>query len=189
MHFSSFNPAFLQKIVGNNLNLLESLCTISRYALQDRLQHQFPGFQIMENTHLRLLWLCPYICEMGKKFNGQERVFPNTAPLLDRHPPFHTHPSITSLIMKIKKGSKYYFKSLNRASDFFTVDHLEGWKRLMDKPSMTKDDLRCAYKMAQSKVFSGQTYTFLVQFCTFFHNQFMPDLAPKICHMSHQSLG
>ena len=143
-------------------------------ALQDRLQHQFPGLQIMENTHLRLLWLCPYICGMGKKFNGQERVFPNTAPLLDRHPPFHTHPSITSLIMKIKKGSKYYLKSLNRAGDFLTADHLEGWKRLMDDPSMTKDDLRRAYKMAQSKVFSGKqrdTILKLLTRKTLFNNQ------------------
>ena len=111
---------------------------------------------------------------MGKKFNGQERVFPNTAPLLDRHPPLHTHPSITSLIMKIKKGSKYYLKSLNRAGDFLTADHLEGWKRLMDDPSMTKDDLRRAYKMAQSKVFSGKQRDVILKLLTrktLFNNQ------------------
>ena len=93
---------------------------------------------------------------MGKKYNGQDRVFPNTAPLLDRHPPLHTHPSITSLILKIKKGSKYYLRSLNRAGDFLTANHLEGWRKLIEDPNMTKDDLRRAYKTAQSKIFSGK---------------------------------
>ena len=44
-----------------------------------------------------------YICGKGNKFNGQDRIFLNTVPLLDRHLPLHTHPFITSLISKIKK--------------------------------------------------------------------------------------
>ena len=143
-------------------------------ALQDKLQHQFPGIQIMENTHLRLIWLCPYICGIGKKFNGQERIFPDTAPLLVRNPPLQSHPSITSLILKIKKGSRLYLKCLNRSSDFLTANHLESWQRLMEDPSITKDDLRRAYKMAQSNLFNGKqrdTILKLLTRKTLFNNQ------------------
>ena len=125
-------------------------------ALQDRLQNQFPGYLIRENAHLRLTWMCPYICGVGDKFNGQKRIFANTAPLLNRHPPLHTHPSITSLIQGIKKGSKPFLKRLNHAYDFLTPEHLECWKKLMDDQSLTKDDLRRAYKMAQSNLFTGK---------------------------------
>ena len=128
----------------------------------------------MENTHLRLTWLCPYICGIGKKFNGQERIFPDTAPLLVRNPPLQSHPSITSLILKIKKGSRLYLKCLNRSSDFLTANHLESWQRLMEDPSITKDDLRRAYKMAQSNLFNGKqrdTILKLLTRKTLFNNQ------------------
>ena len=38
MHFSSFNPAFSQKIFGNNLKLPETLRTISRYDVRPKLE-------------------------------------------------------------------------------------------------------------------------------------------------------
>ena len=129
---------------------------VTRESLQDKLQTQFPGIQVMENTHLRLIWLCPYICGLGIKFNGQKRVFPNTAPLLNRNPPLYSHPTITSLILKLKKGSRIFLKCLNRSADFLTENHLESWQRLMEDPSITKDDLRRAYKMAQSNLFNGK---------------------------------
>ena len=128
----------------------------------------------MENTHLRLIWLCPYICGIGKKFKGQERIFPDTAPLVVRNPPVQSHPSITSLILKIKKGSRLYLKCLNRSSDFLTANHLESWQRLMEDPSITKDDLRRAYKMAQSNLFNGKqrdTILKLLTRKTLFNNQ------------------
>ena len=47
----------------------------------------------------------------------------------------------------------------------------------------------CFFHSPISHLLSVQTCTFFVQFCTFFRNQFLPDLAPKLCPMSHQSLG
>ena len=147
---------------------------VTRESLQDKLQNQFPGIQIVENTHLRLIWLCPYICGLGIKFNGQKRVFPNTAPLLNRNPPLYSHPSITSLIFKLKKGSRIFLKCLNRSADFLTENHLESWQRLMEDPSITKDDLRRAYKMAQCNLFNGKQRDIILKLLTrktLFNNQ------------------
>ena len=128
---------------------------VTREALEDKLQQQFSGLQVTENTHLRLIWLCPYICGFGEKHNGQKGVFPNTAPMLNRPP--HTHPTTISLIKGIKKGSKHFLKSLNKVTDFLTAEHLSSWQKVMDDPSITKDDLRSAYKMAQKKNFQLKT--------------------------------
>ena len=83
-------------------------------------------------------------------------------------------PFAARLLLHIEKGLKYYLISLNRASDFLTADPLEGWKRLMEDPNMTKNDLRRAYKIAQSKIFSGKqrdTIFKLLTRKTMFNNQ------------------
>ena len=147
---------------------------VTREALEDKLQQQFPRLQVTENTHLRLTWLCPYICGFGDKHNGQKRVFPNTAPLLNRHPPLHTHPTTLSLIRGIKKGSKHFLKSLNKVTDFLTAEHLSSWQKVMDDPSITKDNLRRAYMMAQKNIFSGKQRDIILKLLTrktLFNNQ------------------
>ena len=128
---------------------------VTRESLQDKLQNQFPGIQIVENTHLRLTWLCPYLCGHGSKYNGQKRVFPNTAPLLNRNPPLYSHPSMTSLISKIKKGSKTFLKCLNRSTDFLTTSHLESCWRTPPSPKTTLDGhikwLKAIFSMGSKK--------------------------------------
>ena len=75
---------------------------------------------------------------------------------------------MTSLISKIKKGSKTFLKCLNCTS------HLESWQKLFEDPSITKDDLRRAYKMAQSNIFNGKQKDIILKLLTrktLFNNQ------------------
>ena len=164
--------------VNTNLKVMDLFMSdgkkVTLETLQDRVQEQFPGYQLSENAHLRLIWLCPYICGIGEKYNGQKRIFSNTAPLLNRSPPLHTHPSIETLIEGIKKGSKQFLKKMNQTCDFLTPQHLESWKRRMEDPSITKDDLRRAYKMAQRNLFSGKQRDIILKLLTrktLFNNQ------------------
>ena len=79
------------------------------------------------------------------------------------------------MIKGIKKGSKHFLKSLNKVTDFLTAEHLCSWQKVMDDPSITKDDLRRAYRMAQKIIFSEKQRDIILKLLTqktLFNNQF-----------------
>ena len=138
------------------IDLFEDGGIVSKELLEDRLQAQFPGYKLSENSYLRIKWYIPYIGGHGMFHNQVPTIFPLTRMDLDSNPIKYSSSSAKTLTMKIKKGSKPFRKVFDKTHDFLTEDKLNKWREATKNMEITEDNLRRAYKLVSCKYFSAK---------------------------------
>ena len=137
------------------IDLFENGNIVTRELLEDRLQSQFPGFTLSENTFLRIRWYIPFVGGAGMFHNKTAVIFPLLRMILDEHPPKFSSASLKALTRKITKGSKPYRKVLERRHDFLSEEKLQQWREATKEPTLTMESLRHAFKMISCKYLSA----------------------------------
>ena len=138
------------------IDLFEDGVTVSKELLEDRLQEQFPGYELSENSYLRIKWYIPYIGGHGMFHNKVPTIFPLTRMDLDSFPIKYSSSSAKTLTMKIKKGSKPFRKVFDKTHDFLTEDKLNKWREATKNMEVNEENLRRAYKLVSCKYFSAK---------------------------------
>ena len=108
--------------------MIEDGGIVSKDLLEDRLQAQFPGYQLSEKGYLRIKWIIPYIGVQGMLHNKVPIIFPLTRMDLDGNPVKYSSSSAKNMVMKVKKGSKPFRKIFEKTHDFLTEERLNQWR-------------------------------------------------------------
>ena len=138
------------------IDLFEDGGIVSKELLEDRLQAQFPGYKLSENSYLRIKWYIPYIGSQGMFHNRTPTLFPLTRMDLDGNPIKYSSSSARNMAMKIKKGSKPFRKVFEKTHDFLTEARLNRWRETTRNMNVTEDNLRKAYKLVSCRYFSAK---------------------------------
>ena len=102
------------------IDLFDGGKKVSQENLEQKIRRQFPNYSLRENTYLRLVWTTNFLCGQNKKYQGYERVFPESIPLLNPNQPRHTFPCVKTQLKAIKRGSRVFRKTLTKQEDFLT---------------------------------------------------------------------
>ena len=156
------------------IDLFDNGEIVTREVLEDRLQSQFPGYILSENTFLRTKWYVPFIGGEGRFHKKTAVIFPSRRMILDENPPKFSSASIKALIRKIEKGSKQFRKVLERKYDFLSQEKLQQWKVAIREPSLTLDSLRHAFKMVSCKYLNANQKEIILRLLsrkTLYNNQ------------------